>query len=156
MEELWEKGEAGGDFDSTPRIIEPEHFECMFMIMGCIFSVHLIVLLWDILSNPSFGFIKLTLAGLFSCLLITFVNLYLFSTAFLTPITFDNGKGDIFMGEYMINMEKLKNNKTVALAIFGYGAVTSFIFIFIGTMRSLGITDIFLIIYISSLILFTI
>ena len=81
MEELWEKGEGGVDFDSTPRIIEPEHFQCMFMILGCIFSVQLIVLLWDILTNPSFGFIKLMLAGVFACLLITFVNLYFFSTA---------------------------------------------------------------------------
>ena len=138
MEELWEKGEGGVDFDSTPRIIEPEHFQCMFMILGCIFSVQLIVLLWDILTNPSFGFIKLMFAGVFACLLITFVNLYLFSTALLTPITFDNGKGDIFMGDYEINMEKLKNNKTVALAILGFGAVASFIFIFVAMMRSLG------------------
>ena len=140
MEELWEKGEGGGDFDSTPRIIEPEHFQCMFMILGCIFSVQLIVLLWDILTNPSFGFIKLMLAGVFACLLITFVNLYFFSTALLTPITFDNGKGDIFMGDYEYDMEKLKNNKTVALAILGFGAVASFIFIFVAMMRSLGKT----------------
>ena len=140
MEELWEKGEAGVDFDSTPRIIEPEHFQCMFMILGCIFSVQLIVLLWDILTNPSFGFIKLMLAGVFASLLITFVNLYFFSTALLTPITFDNGKGEIFMGDYEINMEKLKNNKTVALAILGFGAVASFIFIFVAMIRSLGNT----------------
>ena len=145
MEELWEKGEGGVDFDSTPRIIEPDHFQCMFMILGCIFSVQLIVLLWDILTNPSFGFIKLMLAGVFACLLITFVNLYLFSTALLTPITFDNGKGDIFMGDYEINMEKLKNNKTVALAILGFGAVASFIFIFVAMMRSLGINNLLLI-----------
>ena len=140
MEELWERGEAGVDFDCSPRIIEPEHFECMFMIMGCIFSVHLIVLLWDILTNPSFGFLKLMLAGVFACLLITFVNLYFFSTALLTPITFDNGKGEIFMGDYEYDMEKLKNNKTVALAILGFGAVASFIFIFVAMMRSLGKT----------------
>ena len=152
MEELWEKGEAGVDFDSTPRIIEPEHFQCMFMIVGCIFSVQLIVLLWDILTNPSFGFFKLMLAGLFACLLFTSVNLYLFSTALLTPITVDYGKGDIFKGDYEINEEKLVNNKTVAFVILGYGAVTSFIFIFGVMMRSLGKTDFFLMINILLLI----
>ena len=140
MEELWEKGEAAVDFDDFSRIIEPDHFQCLFLIMGVVFSVQLIVLLWDILTNPSFGFLKLMLAGLFACLLITFVNLFFFSTALLTPVTFDHGKGDIFTGDYEINEEKLVNNKTVALAILGYGAVTSFIFIFIATMRSLGKT----------------
>ena len=150
MEELWEKGEAGVDFDSSPRIIEPEHFQCMFMIVGCIFSLYLIVLLWDILSNPSFGFYKIMLAGLFICLLITTVNLYLFSTVLWTPITRDTEERrdklgniaspakEIFKGDYEINWEKLNNNKTVALAILGYGAVASFIFIFVAMMRSLG------------------
>ena len=150
MEELWEKGEGGVDFDSTPRIIEPEHFQCMFMIVGCIFSVQLIVLLWDILTNSSFGFIKLMFAGVFACFLITFVNLYLFSTALWTPITRDTEERkdkwgivvspakEIFKGDYEINWEKLNNNKTVALAILGYGAVASFIFIFVAMMKSLG------------------
>ena len=138
MEELWEKGEAGGEFDSTPRIIEPDHFQCMFLIMGCIFSVQLLVLLWDIVTNPSFGFFKLMSAGLFACLMITFVNLYFFSTALWTPITYDYGKGDIFKGGYEMNKEKLVHNKTVAFSILGYGAVTSMILIFSATMRSLG------------------
>ena len=154
MEELWEKGEAGGDFDSTPRIIEPEHFECMFMILGCIFSVHLIVLLWDILSNPSFGFVKLMLAGMFACLLITSVNLFFFSTSLLTPITYDTPERryqykilqykiatparTISTGDFEYNMEMLVNNKLVAFAILGFGAVTSFIFIFLAMIRSLG------------------
>ena len=152
MEELWEKGEAGVDFDSTPRIIEPEHFQCMFMIVGCIFSVQLIVLLWDILTNPSFGFLKLMLAGLFACLLFTFVNLYFFSTVLWTPIFVDYGKVDIFREDYEMNEEKMVNNKMVAFAILGYGAVTSFIFIFVAMMRSLGIIDFFLIINILLLI----
>ena len=114
MEELWSKGEAGIDFDSSPRIIEPDHFQCMFMIMGCIFSVQLIILLWDILTNPRLGFFKLMFAGLFACLLITVVNLYLFSTVLWTPITHDYGKGDIFKGEYVMNERKLLNNQTVA------------------------------------------
>ena len=42
------------------------------------------------------------------------------------------------MGDYEINMEILINNKMVAFAILGYGAVTSFIFIFVAMMRSLG------------------
>ena len=56
------------------------------------------------------------------------------------PITreSDNGKWDISTGEYEIDMEILVNNKTVAFAILGYGAVTSFIFIFVAMMRSLG------------------
>ena len=152
MEELWSKGEAGGDFDSTPRIIEPDHFQCLFLIMGCIFSIKLIVLLLDILTNPSFGFLKLMVAGLFACLLFTFVNLYLFSTALWTPITRETEERkdkwgeiaspakSIFNGDYEINEKKLVNNKTVAFAILGYGAVTSFIFIFIAMVRSLGKT----------------
>ena len=164
MEELWEKGEAGVDFDSSPRIIEPEHFQCMFMIVGCIFSLYLIVLLWDILSNPSFGFYKIMLAGLFICFLITFVNLYLFSTAFWRPITRDTEERkdkwgniqspakEIFIGDYEINMKILVNNKMVAFAILGYGAVTSFIFIFVAMMRSLGKTHFLMIFKIRFLI----
>ena len=110
-------------------------------------SLGLIVLLWDILTNPSFGFYGLMLAGLFACLLITFANLFFFSTALLRPITYENDSGkDISTGEYEIDMKILVNNKTVAFAILGYGAVTSFIFIFIATMRSLGKTHFNLII----------
>ena len=153
MEELWEKGEGGVDFDSTPRIIEPEHFQCMFMILGCIFSVQLIVLLWDILTNSSFGFFKIMLGGLLACVLFTSVNLFFFSTSLWTHITYDrsaryyffNGypriatpQRTISTGDYEFDMEKLANNKTVALVILGYGAVTSFIFIFVAMMRSLG------------------
>ena len=150
MEELWEKGEAGVDFDSTPRIIEPEHFQCMFLIMGCIFSVQLIVLLWDILTNPNFGFYSLMILGLSACLLITFANLFFFSTAFWTPITYDTEERidkwgfratparTITTGYYEFDWETFANNKTVAFGILGYGAVTSFIFIFIAMMRSLG------------------
>ena len=155
MEELWSKGEAGGDYDSTPRIIEPEHFQCMFLIMGCIFSVQLIGLLYDILSNPRFGFFKLMFSGLFACLLITVVNLYLFSTSLWTPITCDTLERTyfdstflryligtpartIFTEEYEYNMEVLVNNQTVAIAIIGYGGVASFIFIFFAMIRSLG------------------
>ena len=151
MEELWEKGEAGVDFDSIPRIIEPDHFQCMFLIMGCIFSLQLIVLLWDILTNPRFGFFKLMFSGLFACLLVTLNNLYLFSATFIwTPITRETEERkdklgrlaspakSIFTGDYEMNEEILANNKTVAFAILGYGAVTSFIFIFVAMIRSLG------------------
>ena len=41
-------------------------------------------------------------------------------------------------GDYELDIDILVNNKTVAFAIMGYGAVTSFIFIFIAMMRSLG------------------
>ena len=173
MEELWEKGEAGIDFDSSPRIIEPDHFQCMFLIMGVIQSVGLVVLLWDILtapptnhlldsvdplsredqSNPRYQFCSLMLAGLSACLLITCVNLYLFSTTFLwMPKTRETEERqdnwgriaspakEIFTENYETDMEILVNNKTVAFAIIGYGAVTSFIFIFIAMMRSLGKT----------------
>ena len=156
MEDLWSKGEAGVDFDSTPRIIEPEHFQCMFLIMGCIFSFQLIVLLWDILSNKKFGFLKLMFSGLFACLLITCVNLYLFSTALWTPITYDTSEtyfDSFFDGtkiatpartisteDYEYDMKMLVDNKTVVNAILGYGAVTSIIFIFLGMTRSIGKT----------------
>ena len=156
MEDLWSKGEAGVDFDSTPRIIEPEHFQCMFLIMGCIFSFQLIALLWDILSNKKFGFLKLMFSGLFACLLITCVNLYLFSTALWTPITYDTSEtyfDSFFDGtkiatpartisteDYEYDMKMLVDNKTVVNAILGYGAVTSIIFIFLGMTRSIGKT----------------
>ena len=131
-------------FVHSPSIMQPEHFQCLFLIMGFIMSLGLIVLLWDILTNPSFGFFKIMLAGLFACLLITFANLFFFSTALWRPITREAeaegiGRGkDILTGDYEIDMKILVNNKTVALAILGYGAVTSFIFIFLAMMRSLG------------------
>ena len=91
------------------------------------------------------------IAGLSSCLLITFANLYFFSTALLTPITRESTVGtrtfDILTGEYEINMEMLVNNKVVAFAILGYGAVTSLIFIFIVMIRSLGKTHFLLTIH---------
>ena len=127
-------------FNHSPSIILPEHFQGLFLIMGFIMSLGLIVLLWDILTNPSFEFFGLMLAGLSACLLITFANLFFFSTALLRPITreSDNRNRDIATGEYEIDMEVLENNKTFAFAILGYGAVTSFIFIFVAMMRSLG------------------
>ena len=127
-------------FTDSPSVIQPEHFQCLFLIMGFIMSLGLIVLLWDILTNPSFGLFGLMLAGLSACLLITFANLFFFSTALLRPITreSDNGRWDIATGEYEIDMAILGNNKMVAFAILGYGAVTSFIFIFVAMIRSLG------------------
>ena len=84
------------------------------------------------------------IAGLSACLLITFANLYFFSTALLTPITRESigelRNFDILTGEYEINMEILVNNRMVAFAILGYGAVTSLIFIFIAMIRTLGKT----------------
>ena len=155
-EEMYWKGEVDPDsFNHSPMIVRPEHFQCLFMIMGFIMSLGLIVLLWDILTNPSFGFYSLMLAGFFACFLITFANGYFFSTALLMPKTREgevkytdtiSRKFDIKTGEYEINMEMLVNNKTVAFAILGYGALTSFIFVFVAMMRSLGKTHFLLII----------
>ena len=144
-EELYWSGEVEPDnFIDTPSVIRPEHFQCMFMIMGFIMSLGLIVLLWDILSNPYYKFYSLMIAGLSACLLITFANFYFFSTALWSPITRESigelRKFDILTGEYEINMEILVNNKMVAFAILGYGAVTSLIFIFVAMIRSLGKT----------------
>ena len=144
-EELYWRGEVEPDtFTDSPSVIRPEHFQCLFMIMGFIMSLGLIVLLWDILTNPYYKFYSLMIAGLSACLLITFANLYFFSTALLTPITRESTVGtrtfDILTGEYEINMEMLVNNRMVAFAILGYGAVTSLIFIFIAMIRSLGKT----------------
>ena len=127
----------------------------MFLIMGFIFSLWLIAILVDILTNADFGFFKIMLSGLLACVLVTSVNLFFFSTSLLTHITYDTlprFKTDSFglqyeiatpvrtisTGKYEYNMEMLVNNKTVALAILGFGAVTSFIFIFVAMMRSLG------------------
>ena len=142
-EELYWSGEVEPDsFVDSPSVIRPEHFQCLFMIMGFIMSLGLIVLLWDILSNPYYKFYSLMIAGLSACLLITSANFYFFSTALLTPIKRESTSGtrtfDILTGEYEINMEILVNNKMVAFAILGYGALTSFIFIFVAMMRSLG------------------
>ena len=133
-------------FSHSARIVEPDHFQCLFLIMGFIMSLGLIVLLWDILTNPYYKFYSLMLAGLSACLLITFANFFFFSTALLTPITRDSQvvsrlytrKFDILTGEYEINIKILVNNKSVAFAILGYGAVTSLIFIFVAMIRSLG------------------
>ena len=153
MEELWRKGEAGLDLDSFSQsslILTPDHFQCLFLIMGFFYSLGLIFLLCDILANPKFEFLNLMLSGLSACLLITFGNLFFFSTALWTPITRDTlEKKDkwgniaisaktISTGDYEYDMEMLGNNKTVVFAILGYGAVTSFIFIFVAMMRSLG------------------
>ena len=163
MEELWSRGEAGFDLDSFSQscmILEPDHFQCLFLIMGFIYSLGLIVLLWEILANKKLGFCKLMIYGLFACLLITFANLFFFSTALWKPITYDTTESwyhdydydydfdygykikiparTITTGEYEFDMEKLANNQTVAFAILGYGAVTSFIYIFIAMMKSFG------------------
>ena len=91
------------------------------------------------------------IAGLSACLLITFANFFFFSTALLTPITRESigelRNFDILTGEYEINMEMLVNNRMVAFAILGYGAVTSLIFIFIAMIRSLGKTHFLLTIH---------
>ena len=118
--------------------------------MGFINSVGLIFLLWDILENPKLKFLNLMLSGMTACLLITFVNLFFFSTALLTPITRETLERKDIWGNiatsvktistdlYVYDMEILRNNEYVALAILGYGAITSFIFIFIAMMRGLG------------------
>ena len=142
-EEMYWRGEADPDsFIHSPSIIQPEHFMCLFLIMGFIMSIGLIVLLWDILTNPTLTFYGLMLAGLFACLLITFNNFFYFFAACLRPTTreSDDGRYDITTGDYEIDKKILINNKTVAIAILGYGAVTSFIFIFAAMIRSLGKT----------------
>ena len=153
FEELWVKGEAGLDLDSFSQsslILKPDHFQCLFLIMGFFYSLGLIFLLCDILANPKFEFLNLMLSGLSACLLITFGNLFFFSTALWIPITRDTlerkdkwgniaiSAKTISTGDYEYDLEMLGNNKTVAFAILGYGAVTSFIFIFVAMMRSLG------------------
>ena len=120
------------------RVLEPDHFVSLFLIMGFIFSLWLIAILVDILTNASFGFFKLMPAGILACLLITSNNFFLFSTSLWKPVTVDYGQGDLFMGYYEFDMEMLVKHKTVADGILGYGAVTSFIFIFVAMMRSLG------------------
>ena len=141
---MWEKGEAGLEWDATPRVLEPDHFVCLFMITGFLLSIWLIVLLVDILTNEQFGFFKIMLAGLFGCVLVTSANLFFFSTSLLTA---DDDNGDrLFTGDYKYDMQILVRNQTVAVGILGYGAVTSFIFIFVAMMRSLGKTHFLLII----------
>ena len=120
------------------------------MIMGVLYSLGLIVLLWDILANPKFNFFYIMIFGLSACLLITFVNLFFFYTVLWTPTTVETSErfdkwGNIAIpartiriGEYEINMEIFLNNKLVAFAMLGFGAVTSFIFIFVVMIRSLG------------------
>ena len=150
---MWEKGEAGLDLDSFSQsslILEPDHFQSLFLIMGSLYSLGLNFLLWDIVDNPKLKFLNIMLSGLSACLLITCVNLFFFSTALWIPITWDTLERKdkwgniatpaktISTGYYDYSMEILGNNKTVALAILGYGAVTSFIFIFVAMMRSLG------------------
>ena len=106
----------------------------------------LLFILLDILTNRRFRFLKVMLSGLFACLLITINNLLYFYFALWTPIFVDCGKEDIFRGDYEMNKEILVRNKTYAVAILGYGAVTSFIFVFIAMIRSLGKTYFVLII----------
>ena len=120
------------------------------MIMGVLYSLGLIVLLWDIVANPKFNFFYIMIFGLSACLLITFVNLFFFYTVLWTPITRDTEairdkwsniaipERTIRTGEYETNMERLVNNYGVAMIILGYGALTSVIFIFVAMIRSLG------------------
>ena len=124
--------------------------------MGFKMSLGLIVLLWDILADPKKKFYSLLIrdsimiSGLSACLLITFANLFFFSTALWTPLyreTEDrlDKKGyeatasrSISTGDYEYDMEKLANNKTVGFAIIGYGAFLSIIFIFVAMVRVIG------------------
>ena len=139
--------------DELEFLIQPEHFQSTFLNMGVLFSIGLLVLLWDMLSNPYFGFYRLMFFGLSACLLITIGNLSFFSTVLWTPITRETEektypqKGENFTaipsreirtGEYEIDWEMFLKNKTVAIAMIWYGAVTSVIFIFVTMMRSLG------------------
>ena len=67
------------------------------------------------------------------------LHLVLFSTALLTPVTFQDEKGLTFTtGKFEFDMGKLKFNKDYAYVIIGYGAVTSVVFIFIAMIKSLG------------------
>ena len=126
------------DWDATCRVIEPDHFQGLFLIMGCFVTLWLLVLLWDMLNNSNFGFFKLMIPGLFACSVFTAANSYCFATTLSKPKTVDYGKGEIFLDDDELNVEKFVKHRTVALAILGYGAVTSVIFIFIGLMRSIG------------------
>ena len=139
--------------DELEFLIQPEHFQSTFLNMGVLFSIGLLVLLWDMLSNPYFGFYRLMFLGLSACLLITIGNLFFFSTVLWTPITRETEEKtyellgenltaipsrEIRTGEYEIDWEMFLKNKTVAIAMIWYGAVTSVIFIFVTMMRSLG------------------
>ena len=153
FEDLWRKGEAGVDLDSfshSPLVLEPDHFQCLFLIMGFKMSLGLIVLLWDILADPKKKFYSIMISGLSACLLITFANLFFFSTALWKLITWEtkdraDNKGYeasaykiISTRDYEFDMEKLGNNKTVGFAIIGYGALLSIIFIFVAMVRAIG------------------
>ena len=153
MEDLWLKGEAGVELDSfsqSPLIIEPDHFQCLFLIMGILHSLGLTVLLWDILANRKLNFYEIMTYGLCACFFVTIGNLFFFSTTLWTMITYDteerrNSWGwiasparTISSGEYEFNMEILENNKTEAFCILGFGAISSSILIFVAIMRSLG------------------
>ena len=150
MEDLYWKDEMDPEF-GVCNLVKPEHFQGIFAFMGILYSVGLIAILWDLLINPSYKFCSLMIAGLVSCLLVTITNLILFSSVLVTPITYEsynpnkikqthlsNPYAEIFNGEFELTFDKYKNNEIVALAIVGYGAVTSFIFIFIAMIRSLG------------------
>ena len=159
FEDLWRKGEAGVDLDSfshSPLVLEPDHFQCLFLIMGFKMSLGLIVLLWDILANPKKKLYSLKIkdsimiSGLSACLLITFANLFLFSTALWTPTYRETEQRldkrnyiatthwSISTGDYEFDMEKLGSNKMVAIAIIGYGGLLSIIFIFFAMLRAIG------------------
>ena len=147
MEDLHWKDEMDPDF-GVCNLVRPEHFQGIFAFMGILYSVGLIAILWDLLVNPSYKFCSLMIAGLVSCLLVTITNLILFSSVLVTPITYESynpntviGRyqyAEITTGEFELNFDKYKYNEIVALTIVGYGAVTSFIFIFIAMIRSLG------------------
>ena len=147
MEDLYWKDEMDPEF-GVCNLVRPEHFQGIFAFMGILYSVGLIAILWDLLINPSYKFCSLMIAGLVSCLLITITNLILFSLVLVTPITYESYNPnkirgrypytEITTGRYELKFDKYKNNEIVALAIVGYGAVTSFIFIFVAMIRSLG------------------
>ena len=124
--------------------------------MGFKMSLGLIVLLWDILANPKKKLYSLKIkdsimiSGLSACLLITFANLFLFSTALWTPTYRETEQRldkrnyiatthwSISTGDSEFDMEKLGSNKMVAIAIIGYGGLLSIIFIFFAMLRAIG------------------
>ena len=66
--------------------------------------------------------------GLFACFYVTCCNLFFFSTVL---VDFD----------YEIDYSLLESNKEVPMAILGFGAVTSIVFLFIAMIKTLGNFD---------------
>ena len=101
-------------------------FRLQYPIIGAFCSVALVVNLFELLLS-SYNHCKLTFLGFISSILVTCVNLLIFSTFIIT-------------NDLEIDWKTAANNKWVASAILGFGATTYLFYLSFAIIKSLKST----------------